>query len=80
MSARTGRNVSAALYMLSRDVLRHRQLGTVVSLADMGSPRIEIHEDPAMPAKLGEDEQGPEYAYMFRVLMLGATRTGRKMK
>ena len=76
-SSFSGKNIKCAFYMLAREVLRHRKLGTIRELGMLSEPLpertdVRIHDDPEAVL-----DDGPEYAHLFKILVLGDTRAGK---
>lgn len=71
VSAWSGRNVSAAFYVLARDVLLWRRLGCVSVVGSAAFP-IEAPE-----SVVPEASDGPEYTHLFKLLLVGAPRVGK---
>ncbi|KAK2156751.1 hypothetical protein LSH36_206g04082 [Paralvinella palmiformis] len=76
VSSKTGKNVTAAFYILALEVLRYRRLGCVRKLGFLSPavtfPDIHVHEDPEGPV-----QDGPEYSHLFKILLLGQERVGK---
>ncbi|KAI0228298.1 Ras-related protein Rab-1A [Lamellibrachia satsuma] len=79
VSSVSGHNINVAFYMLAAEVLRYRKLGTIHRLAmldyPLGYSDLDVHEDPSENAELCDD--GPQYTHLFKILLLGAPRTGK---
>lgn len=76
-SSWTGKNVKCAYYMLAREILHYRKLGTIRELGMLSEPLpertdVRIHDDPDAVV-----EDGPEYAHLFKILVLGDSRSGK---
>lgn len=72
-------NVNNTWRYLLTEVLRYRKLGTIHRLAmldyPLGYSDLDVHEDPSENAELCDD--GPQYTHLFKILLLGAPRTGK---
>lgn len=75
VSAKDGRNINAAFYILANEILRFRKLGCIKSIGGPEIPLQEIHEDPASTMKIVDN--GPDYAHMFKILVVGGSRVGK---
>ena len=76
VSSQTGKNVTAAFYILALEVIKYRRLGCVRKIGFLSPavqfPDIHVHEDPAGPL-----DDGPEYSHLFKILLLGDERVGK---
>ncbi len=80
VSARTNRYINVAFFVLTSDILRYRQLGTIVPIgirSDFTIAAQEAHEADSAMIYAESMEDGPDYTHLFKILVVGAPRVGK---
>ena len=75
VSSRLNKNIQAAFYSLCAEILRHRKLGCI---KEIGGPQLTYDAFTYTDgAEMEPIQSGPEYSHMFKILLLGSTRSGK---
>ena len=81
VSARLDRYLNVAFYTIASDILRYRKLGTVKVIGDHRMPLLVLppNAEEELPVTcLHHVEENPsEYAHLFKIMLVGASRVGK---
>ena len=80
VSARMGKYLNVAFYTVVSDILRHRKLGTVKVIGDHRMPLLVLPPETCdeLPITcLQHVENSSEYAHLFKIMLVGASRAGK---